>query len=54
MMGIAANYAYIWETSYISPDQFLLSKEVFEMYLSSDKNNEDDDIIKNKGGIKIH
>jgi alkanesulfonate monooxygenase SsuD/methylene tetrahydromethanopterin reductase-like flavin-dependent oxidoreductase (luciferase family) len=24
MMGIAANYADIWETSYLSPDQFLL------------------------------
>ena len=50
MMGIAANYGDIRETSYLSPNQFLLSKEVFEMYLSSVKNNDDDNISKNKGG----
>ena len=33
-------------------NQFLLSKEVFEMYLSSVKNNEGDDITKNKGVLK--
>ena len=52
MIRIAANFADIWETSFMSPDQFLLSKKFFEKCLLSIKNNENIGINKDRNVLK--